>query len=70
MRQGRKPITSSHIESTIIQINRRVKGSEKFGSGAGAGAILQLPPFSHACCGQRAQRLLTAKRTWRKMALR
>lgn len=24
------PLTSSHIESTIKQINRRVKGSEKF----------------------------------------
>ena len=24
------PITSSHIESTIKQINRRVKGTEKF----------------------------------------
>jgi len=28
-RQG-LPITSSHIESTVKQINRRVKGSEKF----------------------------------------
>ncbi len=28
-RQG-LPIASSHIESTIKQINRRVKGSEKF----------------------------------------
>jgi hypothetical protein len=24
------PITSSHVESTIKQINRRVKGTEKF----------------------------------------
>jgi hypothetical protein len=36
------PITSSHIESTIKQINRRVKGSEKFWSEGGAEALLQL----------------------------
>jgi hypothetical protein len=36
------PITSSHIESTIKQINRRVKGSEKFWSRGGADALLQL----------------------------
>jgi hypothetical protein len=36
------PITSSHIESTIKQINQRVKGSEKFWSEDGAEAILQL----------------------------
>ena len=36
------PITSSHIESTIKQINRRVKGSEKFWSDGGAEALLQL----------------------------
>jgi hypothetical protein len=35
------PITSSHVESTIKQINRRVKGTEKFWSVA-AEAILQL----------------------------
>jgi hypothetical protein len=40
-RQG-LPITSSHIESTIKQINRRVKGSEKFWSSRGAEAMLQL----------------------------
>jgi hypothetical protein len=40
-RQG-LPITSSHIESTIKQINRRVKGSEKFWSTGGAEALLQL----------------------------
>jgi hypothetical protein len=39
-RQG-LPITSSHVESTIKQINRRVKGTEKFWSVAGE-AILQL----------------------------
>jgi hypothetical protein len=36
------PITSSHIESTIKQINRRVKGTEKFWSDGGAEALLQL----------------------------
>jgi hypothetical protein len=35
------PITSSHIESTVKQINRRVKGSEKFWN-AGAEPLLQL----------------------------
>ena len=35
------PITSSAIESTIKQVNRRVKGSEKFWSG-GAEAMLKL----------------------------
>jgi hypothetical protein len=39
-RQG-LPITSSHVESTIKQINRRVKGSEKFWD-QGAEPILQL----------------------------
>ena len=36
------PITSSHIESTVKQINRRVKGSEKFWTRAGGEALLQL----------------------------
>ena len=36
------PLTSSHIESTIKQINRRVKGSEKFWNSDGAEALLQL----------------------------
>ena len=40
-RQG-LPLTSSHIESTIKQINRRVKGSEKFWLEVGAEALLQL----------------------------
>jgi hypothetical protein len=39
-RQG-LPITSSHIESTVKQINRRVKGTEKFWS-QGAEPLLQL----------------------------
>lgn len=36
------PITTSAVEATIKQINRRVKGSEKFWSNAGAEAVLQL----------------------------
>lgn len=40
-RQIGLPITSSHIESTIKQINRRVKGSEKFWD-EGAEPLLQL----------------------------
>jgi hypothetical protein len=36
------PLTSSHIESTIKQINRRVKGSEKFWLKSTSEAILQL----------------------------
>jgi hypothetical protein len=40
-RQG-LPITSSHIESTIKQINHRVKGSEKFWSTMGSETVLQL----------------------------
>jgi hypothetical protein len=36
------PITSSHIESTVKQISRRVKGSEKFWTQSGGEALLQL----------------------------
>jgi hypothetical protein len=36
------PWTTSHVESTVKVFNRRVKGSEKFWSEAGAEAILQL----------------------------
>lgn len=36
------PITSAYIESTIKQLNRRVKGSEKFWSEEGGEAILAL----------------------------
>lgn len=36
------PLTSSHIESTIKQINRRVKGSEKFWSKLTSEGVLQL----------------------------
>jgi hypothetical protein len=40
-RQG-LPIVSAYVESTIKQINKRVKGSEKFWSTKGAKALLQL----------------------------
>jgi hypothetical protein len=40
-RQQGLPITSSHIESTIKQINRRVKGTENFWN-KGAEPLLQL----------------------------
>ncbi|MCA9052525.1 MAG: hypothetical protein KDA75_01755 [Planctomycetaceae bacterium] len=40
-RQG-LPLTSSHIESTIKQINARVKGTEKFWCRDHADALLQL----------------------------
>jgi hypothetical protein len=36
------PLTSSHIESTIKQINRRVKGTEKFWLRSTSEAVLQL----------------------------
>jgi hypothetical protein len=36
------PVSSAPVESTIKQINRRVKGSEKFWLAGGAEAILQL----------------------------
>jgi hypothetical protein len=40
-RQG-LPLTSSHIESTIKLINRRIKGSEKFWCRSSGDAVLQL----------------------------
>lgn len=36
------PITSSLMESTVKQINQRIKGTEKFWSDAGSKAVLQL----------------------------
>jgi hypothetical protein len=36
------PITSCYVESTIKQVNRRLKGTEKFWSNGGAEALLQL----------------------------
>lgn len=40
-RQG-LPITSAHMESTVKQLNRRIKGSEKYWSERGSEAVLQL----------------------------
>ncbi len=40
-RQG-LPLTSSHVESVVKQINHRVKGTEKFWSEEGSEAVLQL----------------------------
>ncbi len=41
-RQQGLPITSAHMESTVKELNRRIKGSEKFWSETGAEAMLQL----------------------------
>jgi hypothetical protein len=41
-RQAGLPITSSPVESTVKQINQRVKGSEKFWCESGGEALLQL----------------------------
>jgi hypothetical protein len=41
-RQAGLPLMSSHVESTVKQINYRVKGTEKFWTEEGAEAILQL----------------------------
>ena len=41
-RQAGLPITSSHMESIVKQINLRVKGTEKFWSEDGGEAILQM----------------------------
>jgi hypothetical protein len=41
-RKAGLPLMSSHVESTVKQINYRVKGTEKFWTEAGAEAILQL----------------------------
>jgi hypothetical protein len=41
-RKAGLPITSSHVESTVKQINQRVKGTEKFWTEFGGEAMLQL----------------------------
>lgn len=41
-RQKGYPLTSSIMESTVKQVSRRVKGTEKFWSGEGGEALLQL----------------------------
>jgi hypothetical protein len=41
-RRAGLPITSSDVDSAAKQFNRRVKGAEKFWSGEGAEALLQV----------------------------
>ena len=42
------PLTSSHMESTIKELNQRLKGSEKFWSKPGGEAVLPLKPTPSA----------------------
>jgi len=73
-RQAGLPVTSSHIESTVKQINGRVKGSEKFWGIEGGEALLQLradqlsdtPPLS--LYWVRRSRNATGTRTYTKAA--
>ena len=41
-RKAGLPITSAHMESTVKEMNRRIKGSEKFWGEEGAEALLQM----------------------------
>ena len=72
-RQG-LPITGSHMESLMKQINRRVKGTEKFWCEEGAEAILQLRAdfLSDACpldaFWERRQASETGQRRYRRAA--
>jgi hypothetical protein len=72
-RQG-LPITSSHMESLMKQINQRVKGTEKFWCEQGAEAILQLRAdlLSDDCpldaFWERRQASETGQRRYRKVA--
>ena len=54
------PITSSHIESTIKQINRRVKGTEKFWDQGGE--LLLVLAADHLCETNRLERFWTSRR--------
>lgn len=73
-RQEGLPIMSSLIESTVKQIGRRVKGSEKFWTEAGGEALLQLradylsddQPMAHFWA-ERAQRM-TGQNPYRRKA--
>ena len=72
-RQG-LPITSSHMESLMKQINQRVKGTEKFWCEEGAEAILQLradllsDDRPLAAFWERRQASATGQRRYRKAA--
>ena len=71
-RQG-LPITSSHVESAVKQINQRVKGTEKFWSEEGSEAVLQLradylndgEPLE--AFWQRRQEAATGQRSYRRV---
>jgi hypothetical protein len=73
-RQEGLPIMSSIIESTVKQIGRRVKGSEKFWSEEGAEAVLQLradhlsddQPMAHFW--EERGRRMTGQRSYRRRA--
>jgi len=47
-RRNGLPITSSHIESTVKLINRRIKGTEKFWLKSSSEQVLQLRA-DHLC---------------------
>jgi hypothetical protein len=72
-RQG-LPLTSSLMESVVKQVNRRVKGTEKFWSEAGSEAVLQLradqlsdgEPL--AAFWERRQAAATGQRRYRRTA--
>jgi hypothetical protein len=72
-RQG-LPLTSSHVESLIKEVNQRVKGTEKFWCEAGAEPILQLRAdfLSHdrplEAFWQRRQARETGQRRYRRAA--
>jgi hypothetical protein len=72
-RQG-LPITSSLMESVVKQVNRRVKGTEKFWSEAGAEALLQLRAEQLSddqpleAFWQRRQKAATGQRRYRPAA--
>ena len=72
-RQQGLPVTSSHIESVVKQINQRVKGTEKFWSEDGSEDMLQLradylsdgEPLQQFC--QRRQDSATGQRRHRRV---
>jgi hypothetical protein len=72
-RQG-LPITSSLMESVVKQVNRRVTGTEKFWSEAGAEALLQLRADQLSddqpleAFWQRRQEAATGQRSYRRVA--
>ena len=57
------PIVSAAVESTIKQVNRRIKGSEKFWLTGGAEAVLQVQS-AYLSQDERAQRLWAKPRPY------